>query len=128
MAKTITRSFLGTTTDANKAFPGIEEIDMTVSQDPYGYYSKHDWQRTSHFNKNSIGSHLGCLNPRCQQGGLNLQNIVLFHPDGEHVFYCKGHEGTPGGRKIGDPCDNRFTVRLAVRRVAEQNSANRPSA
>ncbi len=117
MAKSNERPLLGTTTDVNKAFPGIEEIDLTISQDPYGYYCKHDWQRTSRFNKSNVPSHLGCANPRCQQGGLELQQIILFNADGAYDFGCNGHEGTPGGRKIGDPCDNSFNLNLTVRRT-----------
>jgi hypothetical protein len=29
--------FLGTTTDVDKAFPDIEAIDITITQDPYGH-------------------------------------------------------------------------------------------
>jgi hypothetical protein len=108
--------FLGTSTDVNKAFPDIEAIDITITQDPYGHYLQHDWQRTSRFTKNTIPSRLRCANPRCQQGGLELQNIVLFSLDGKHEFPCNGHEGTPAGRRIGAPCDNRFVVQLAVTR------------
>ena len=109
--------FLGTTTNRNEAFPDIEAIDITITQDPYGQYLQHDWQRISRFTKSDIPSHVRCANPRCQQGGLDLQNIVLLSPDGEHEFYCNGHEGTPAGRRKGDPCDNRFTVKLAVTRT-----------
>ena len=90
--------FLGTTTDRNAAFPGIAQIKFSVSQDPYG------------------------ANPRCQQGGLLTQQIVLFHPDGECDFPCNGHEGTPAGRRKGDPCDNRFKVTLEVIRSASGTS------
>jgi hypothetical protein len=112
-----TSAFLGTTTDKNSAFPGIEEIDITIAQDPYGYYCQHEWQRINRFTKATIPNHLGCANPKCQQGGLALQNLVLFYPDGEFELTCKGHEGTPAGRRIGDPCDNRYKVMLAVKRT-----------
>ena len=46
--------FLGTTTDVNEAFPDIDEIDVTITQDPYGYYLRNDWQRTSRFSKSTI--------------------------------------------------------------------------
>ena len=49
--------FLGTTTDINYAFPGLDTIDITITQDPYGYYLQHDWQRSSHFTKSTIPSH-----------------------------------------------------------------------
>jgi hypothetical protein len=114
--------FFGTTTDVNHAFPGIEAIDITITQDTYGHYLQRDWQRSSRFSKSTIPSHFRCANPRCQQGGLNLQNIVLFLPDCQHEFSCNGHEGTPAGRKKGDPCDHRFTVQLSVTKTASTQS------
>lgn len=117
MPKRTPEPFLGTTTNVNDAFPGVEEIDITIVQDPYGYYCQHEWQRVSRFTKATLPSHVRCANPRCQQGGLQLQNLVLFHPDGEFEFSCNGHEGSPAGRRKGDPCDNRFSVKLAVKRA-----------
>jgi len=117
MPKRTTKPFLGTTTNVNDAFPGIEEINITIEQDPYGYYCKHDWQRVSQFTKSTIPKHLQCVNPRCQQGGIDLQNVVLFNPNGECDFPCNGHEGTPAGLRIGDPCDNHFKIKLLVHRT-----------
>ena len=117
MAKSTSRPFLGTTTDRNDAFAGIDEIDITITQDPYGYHLKaDDWRRTSRFTKSTIPRHYACVNPRCQRGGIDLQKIVLFHPSGEFSFTCNGDEGTPAGRKKGDPCDNRFDIKLSVKR------------
>jgi hypothetical protein len=108
--------FLGTTTDSSRAFPGITEVDLTVSQDPYCEYVRNAWQRTNVYTKETVPRFERCLNPKCQQGGLDLQQIVLSQQEGEHSFHCKGHEGTPAGRRKGDPCDNVFRVRLAVGR------------
>ncbi len=116
MARQTSKPFLGTTTDVNEAFPGIDEIDVTITQDPCGYYLRNDWQRASRFSKSTMERHLACVNPRCQQGGLDLQQIVLFHADGKYEFSCNGHEGTPAGRRRGNACDNRFSVELTVRK------------
>jgi len=119
MSKRTATPFLGTTTtDRNAAFPGIEQIEFSVSQDPYGSYMREAWQRSARYTKGDLPSHIRCANPRCQQGGLPSQHIVLFHPDGEHEFWCNGHEGTPAGRRKGDPCDNCFKVTLKVIRSA----------
>jgi hypothetical protein len=114
MSPTSSRPFLGTTNDPNHAFPGIVEVDLKVTQDPYGEYLRHDWQRTSSYTKGTIPQMQRCANPKCQQGGIDLQQIVNFWESGEYKFACNGHEGTPKGRRIGDPCDNVFTVRLSV--------------
>ena len=114
------RPFLGETADRNKAFPDIDAIDITITQDPSRQYLQHDWQRVTHYTKSTIPRYAKCANPRCQQGGLDLQHIVMFASDGEHEYYCDGHEGTPAGRRKGDPCENRFTVRLAVTRRSNE--------
>ncbi|MBK3798202.1 hypothetical protein GAY33_02920 [Azospirillum brasilense] len=111
---TTSRPFLGETTDREKAFPDIESLELNVVQDPYEQYARQAWQREGRYTKANIPRHLACLNPRCQQGGLDLQQAVLFSSPGQHSYYCNGHEGTPKGRHKGDPCDNRFDVTLTI--------------
>lgn len=111
---TTSHPFLGEAPDREKAFPDVESLELRVVQDPYEQYAHNVWQRESQFTKANIPRRLACLNPRCQQGGLDLQQIVLFSPPGQHSYYCNGHEGTPKGRRKGDPCDNRFDVTLTV--------------
>ena len=106
------KPFLGETTDREKAFYGIASFELTVVQDRFGMYTREAWQRESRFTKGDIPRYLRCANPRCQQGGLDLQQIVNFWPSGEQTFHCNGHEGTPQGRRKGDPCDNSFVVTL----------------
>jgi hypothetical protein len=107
------KPFLGETQDRNAAFPQFESFTLTVSQDPYSHYRHEDWIKTSTYDKSNINRYERCLNPRCQQGGLDLQQVVSFYGDGEHTFYCRGHEGTPKGRRVGDPCENVFKVTLS---------------
>lgn len=106
------KPFLGETTDRDKAFYGINSFELTVVQDRFGHYTSHAWQREVRYTKADIPRHLRCANPRCQQGGLDLQQTVNFWPSGERSFPCNGHEGTPKGRRQGDPCDNVFVVTL----------------
>lgn len=115
MSKASTRPFLGETSDVRKAFPDILDLQMKVTQDPYGYYRRTPSQAESHYTLDSLPPLVRCLNPRCQQGGLEMQHVLL-HNSGEHTFYCHGHEGTPKGRVEGDPCDNWFTVSMTVTR------------
>jgi hypothetical protein len=107
------KPFLGETTDREKAFSGIASFELKVVQDRFGMYLREEWQRESRYTKSNIPRYLRCANPRCQQGGLDLQQIVNFWPSGEKTFYCNGHEGTPKGRRKGDPCDNSFVVTLS---------------
>jgi len=111
------RPFLGTTTSRAEAFPGIRALTMTVSQDEYGFYSSGPAQRERGYNLSNIPRHERCINPRCQQGGLDLQSFVLNWGDMEdQQFFCNGHEGSPTGRHKGRPCDNRFRVTMKTER------------
>lgn len=112
------RPFLGETTDRDRAFHGIKSFELSVIQDRFGHHTREPWQRESRYTKMDIPRFLACANPRCQQGGLDLQQIVNFWPSGERTVHCGGHEGTPQGRRRGDPCDNSFVVTL---RKPEEN-------
>ena len=106
------KPFLGETTDRDKAFSGIASFELTVVQDRFGMYSRGGQPSVSRYTKADVPRHLRCVNSRCQQGGLDLQQIVNFFPAGEKTFYCNGHEGTPAGRRKGDPCSNSFVITL----------------
>src|SRR2546426_909576 len=102
------KPFLGKTDKVNEAFPGVISLNVKITQDPFGHYTNRPGQNVSHFTLENLEKHVRCLNPHCQQGGLDLQNIVAFSESGEQTFSCNGHEGTPKGHKVGDACDNTF--------------------
>ncbi|WP_157948980.1 hypothetical protein [Neorhizobium huautlense] len=112
------RPFLGTTTDPEKAFPG-EDFEVLVMQDKYGMYSGSEASRTARYSKATVPRVARCLNPRCQQGGIDLQMQVMFAPkDGSEyrqTYSCNGHEGSPAGRRKGDPCMNTFDITITKR-------------
>lgn len=104
--------FLGATHDRARAFPGIDSVELSVDQDLWGHYTEKASQRQARYTLDNIPKRLRCVNPRCQQGGIDLQEIVVFWSNGEHSLTCNGHEGSPAGKRRGDPCDNSFVVRL----------------
>ena len=106
------KPFLGETTDRSKAFSGIDSFELAVVQDRFEQYTREPWQRELRYTKDDVPRYLACANPRCQQGGLDLQQVVNFWPSGQRTIHCNGHEGTPKGRRLGDPCDNSFVVTL----------------
>jgi len=79
-------SFIGTTDKVSKAFPGILSLKIlllrilksTMPNTPVQYYSSDNFSPS-----------VGCLNPRCQQGGLALQNIIAYHNSGEYEFFAR---------------------------------------
>jgi hypothetical protein len=118
MAKgTTTRPFLPETTNKSEAFPGIAALEIKVSQDPYGMFVQQEHRRTATYSLHNIPRRVGCLNPKCQQGGFDLQMQVSFGDCVDRKLYCSGHEGTPAGRRKGDPCSNVFTVTVRTERV-----------
>lgn len=109
-----TKPLLGETTNRDEAFPEFASIDLTVEQDPFQMYSSHTTTRVRRYTKATVPRWLRCLNPRCQQGGLDLQNFISFWPPGKQTFHCDGHEGTPKGRRKGAPCGNSFVLTLST--------------
>ena len=105
------------TTDRREAFPELTSLDLVVSQDPFRMHARHDWQRISRFDETNFPTLVPCLNARCQQGGLELENIIRFSREGATRYSWRGHEGTPKGRRCGDPCDNYFDVDLKILRA-----------
>lgn len=108
------RPLFGETDDVNKAFPGIKSLKVKITQDPGGFYCNSQAERESYYDKSNLPRYERCRNPRCQQGGLDLQRVILSSPNGEVRFSCGGHEGSPAGRRIGDPCENSFMVSIEV--------------
>lgn len=104
------------TTNVNDAFPRIGEFDITIEQDPFGYYSQNESQRTCRITKATLPNHVQCINSKCQQGGIDTQSFLLSHSDGEYMISCNGHEGTLAAKRIGDPCDNYFKIKLTIER------------
>ena len=109
-------ALFGETTDREEAFSDFEDFEIAGAQDKFGFYTRYGSERKFHFTKATMPRHLHRANPRCQQGGLDLQRIVLFSTPGQHTFHCNGHEGSPKGRRKGDPCDNSFQLTLSVER------------
>lgn len=111
------RPFLGTpTNDVDKAFPNIKKLDISIDRDPWGYYCSNKGQKIVHFTKSSLQRYVSCPNQRCQQGGLDLQSIISYRDSDEFTISCNGHEGSPKGRRKGDPCDNAFKITLKIER------------
>lgn len=113
---TKTRPLFEETGDREKGISGIKSLKLTVRQDIYGYYITNDLLRDATYTKESFPRYAHCCNPRCQQGGLDLQKIALYAPNGQQNVPCPGHEGSAKGRHRGNSCDNVFTIILEVER------------
>lgn len=80
---------------------GIEHGDYTESSIiPYNQRGR------IHYTASTLPRVIPCSNPKCKQGGYDLQWIIdsivsLGEPSYINVFSCNGHEGTSKERKIG---------------------------
>ena len=115
------RYFLGTTSDRKKAFYGIEAIELDIEQDVFKNHIYENWRRHLHYTLDNVPRTLPCVNPRCQRGGFDLQSLILFRGEGEHEMemFCRGDEGTPKGRRKGDPCDNFIKFKLHIKKTKQ---------
>jgi hypothetical protein len=104
----------GTSSAFSAAFPNIEEISVTVRQDPNGYYCFHEWQREHVYTRATLPSLFRCANARCQDGGIAVQQLILEQGSGNHDLPCAGREPKATGQSEGDPCENRFKIALAI--------------
>jgi len=109
--------FLGKTSNFDEGFPGIADLRVTVRET--------DWDQSEvghhYYTSPNIGRFVDCSNPRCYNGGFNLQSFVSLHTYGkdrktllEATSPCQGYEGSPKGRKNYGPCDHRFEVKVEV--------------
>ncbi len=111
-----TSPLIGKLVSFAKAYPQIEDIEVQVCQTED---TVPEWRMTQTFNKSNIPQTVGCLNSRCQQGGFQIRQKVYFmveshETEGECEGGCDGHEGSPKGRRKGDPCTNYFRVKIQI--------------
>ena len=76
-------------------------------------------RRTIHYTASSMPAKIRCSNPRCQQGGYELQWTIDAIVRGketyyEKTFHCGGHEGTPKGRPRGESCCNYIDIEIDI--------------
>lgn len=60
-----------------------------------------------------------CSNPRCNRGGYEIDSDIngmvgSGQVTREFIASCKGDEGTPAGRRRGEPCSNELHYRLTL--------------
>jgi hypothetical protein len=102
------KPFLGTPTTFSKAYPSFRSLVIRVKN--HGYLAS-PMQREQVYSKPSIPRVIPCPNPRCQQGGYDLTAIIITMEHERNTkfsahYSCNGHEGTPKGRRKGNPCMN----------------------
>ena len=114
-----TESFLGgKRVPFHQAFPNIGKFSIRVEQDIFGFHTQDSWRRVQVYTpEHPPPPVVACINPRCQQGGLDLQSFIYTADQNgpweyKQTFHCNGHEGSPKGRRIGRSCDNSFKLTM----------------
>ena len=112
-------SWLGKPAPFHEAYPNIKSIRIEGKQ--HGDL-RSEFAADVHYSESNIPSTIPCANPRCQQGGYRLQPYLdaMVHSkdtEAELDWSCNGHEGSPQGRRKGDPCMNyiKFTIKVAYK-------------
>lgn len=99
-----------------KAYPDVKSLLFTATE--RGAVGDRE-QRDYRYTESNMPAKLGCSNPRCQQGGYELQPMLdaLTHdqqPGYEADWLCNGHEGSPQGRRKGQPCMNSLSLKIEL--------------
>jgi len=111
------KPFLGTLSSFHEAYPEVESLHLEGRE--RGDLASGMGQRDVRYTESNIPGNIPCGNPRCQQGGYDLNALVMTLTANRYTSYeidwsCKGHEGTPKGRRIGDPCMNSIRAKLTI--------------
>ncbi len=111
------RPFIGTLSSFHQAYPEVKTLRFDGKEQ--GDLASGFDQRNLNYTESSLPSTIPCGNPRCQQGGYDLNATLMSLTNTSETSYdidwlCGGHEGTPKGRRIGDPCMNSITGKLTI--------------
>lgn len=71
---------------------------------------------------------VACSNPSCYGGGVSIGDILRLMVDNGTAEYrvsekCRGHEGSPQGRRRGPSCMHGFDVSVTLKYKAKAGAA-----
>jgi hypothetical protein len=123
MGQPMERQFLfGAAKNLKEAFPEIESalIEHYETGDGTYDYNLKAVPSTYTVPRQVREPLMRCSNPRCERGGYEIdreiRNMTLSKScSSEFILDCHGDEGSPKGRKKGNPCMNRLHVRLTLK-------------
>jgi hypothetical protein len=95
--------FLGAQISFASAYPTVERAYVRFTETDFGSNPR---ERVHNL---ADGPRAACSNPRCERGGYDFEfqvmDMVRQVIETESVeISCRGHEGTPKGRRIGRDC------------------------
>jgi hypothetical protein len=99
-------------------FPTIDEIRVEVNESGAGV---RDFDRLRVFTrKEDVPEYVDCSNSLCYAGGVSVGAVIreLVRTGGTEAAVgniCRGHEGSPKGRRIYQKCVNHFKTKVTIR-------------
>ena len=103
------------------AYPTVKSIRVEVRPSGQGFEPyRNEIERVDVYTENSFRATIDCRNPRCYNGGLELDHLVRWAvveaklTEYETGMSCGGYEGSPKGRRNDGPCDTYFKVKVSV--------------
>lgn len=109
-------------TTFEKVFPSVKSLLLTGKESgDFREIASIPIERRStlHYTASNMPARIPCSNPRCQQGGYDMQLLLESLVSSratqyENIFHCIGHEGSPKGRRRGDSCCNYIEVAIKL--------------
>lgn len=95
----------------DEAFPEIEDVTIEV---------KEDGKKSSYSKQFGIEEYIDCTNPLCYRGGFSIGSILREmvskkQTELETSELCRGHEGSPKGKRIDRQCVNFFEIKVFIK-------------
>jgi len=111
------KPFLGTVDSFQKAYPMVDELKVTVTEEGDGVLREY---ATSAYRRDSVREYINCSNSLCYNGGFHLGAILQDMTYAREARWsgsqmCQGYEGSPKGRKRYGPCLNRFEIAIEIK-------------
>lgn len=130
MPKTVRfMELLGGTCTFDKAFPELEEALIQYYEIGDGIETMRGFPPPGTYtNPHQVKEpRMRCSNNRCKRGGYDIEqeirNMIYSRvTEREFILHCEGDEGSPKGRKKGQPCMNMLHVRLKLKYKDERST------
>ena len=107
------RRLFSTPSSFSEAYPAIKTVKFTCVMSDFGdIVCEGVWS-------SSDGPKMSCRNPRCQRGGFDIEReIQMMTYSGltskDLNLRCDGDEGSPKGRRTGQPCEYMLKGTLSI--------------
>ena len=102
-----------------EAFPTIQNIKLDIEIEDWDHLDPQTFTKVRTYNELNFRNKIPCPNPRCNRGGITLQDQIEYLVSSKEKFKkldfdCPGDEGTPKGMKKGPSCFVDFKIQIEI--------------